>query len=238
MKHWYKNSIVIITLIILFFPVGLFLMWKYAGWNKKVKWIVTSFFVFVILISLIPGKSVKNSSPTKQATVSTTATPATTKNPSPTTTVKPSDKPASSALEKIEKLAIEEYPNFEVTVWNKNSDFASEGQTPYEVILNGLFNKVIASDCDGAKKLSYYMLESLYKDNDIRPTLSRVMITIPNYLRVSLGASDGVPMAQDGSFSGPTNFWTVMKKMGLGENERGELKNRTWGNYLTNCDNR
>ena len=62
------------------------------------------------------------------------------------------------------------------------------------------------------------------------------MITIPYYLRVSLGASDGVPMAEKGSFSGPTNFWTVMEQMGLGENESGEMKNRTWGNYLTKCE--
>jgi hypothetical protein len=30
--------------------------------------------------------------------------------------------------------------------------------------------------------ISYYMLETLYKDNDVRPTLSRIMITIPYYL--------------------------------------------------------
>lgn len=35
-----KNSIVILFLIF-FFPVGLFLMWKYTEWNKKTKIIIT-----------------------------------------------------------------------------------------------------------------------------------------------------------------------------------------------------
>jgi hypothetical protein len=36
-------------------------------------------------------------------------------------------------------------------------------------------------------------------------------------------------MVQNDSVSGLTNFWTVMEKMGLGENEAGEMRNRTWG---------
>lgn len=31
---WYKKTGWIIFLLIFFFPVGLFLMWKYAKWNK------------------------------------------------------------------------------------------------------------------------------------------------------------------------------------------------------------
>lgn len=157
---------------------------------------------------------------------------------------KPQDSPTITTLitpksmkitEYINNLIVEKYPNFEVIIWNENSEIASEGQIPYEVIFNGSFNKTIVSSCDGAKKLSYYILENFYKDNEIRPILSRVIITIPYYLRVSLGANDGVPMELNGSFSGPTNFWGIMEKMGLGENENGEIKNRTWGNYLTKC---
>ncbi|MBI2600485.1 hypothetical protein HYW42_00880 [Candidatus Daviesbacteria bacterium] len=235
MRTWYKKSIVIIGSIILFFPVGLFLMWKYAGWNKKVKWAITSLFAFVILISLIPSK---------QAIVPTTATPPPTQNPSPKPTLKPLSSPVpavkpaneavSSTLEKIEKLVAEKYPNFEVTIWNKDSELATEGEIPYEVILNGSFNET-ASSCDAAKKASYYMLETFYKDNEIRPILSRVLITFPYYLRVSLGASDGVSMAEGSGFSGPTNFWKVVESAGMGENEQGEMEARSWAVYLTRC---
>ena len=113
---------------------------------------------------------------------------------------------------KISDIVAKTYPEFEITIWNKNAHIASEGETPYELIINGRFNKAIASDCDEAKRLAYYMLETFYKDDEIRPTLSRVMITIPYYLRVSLGASDGVPMEEHGTFSGPSNFWDVMER--------------------------
>lgn len=113
MKNWYKNTIVIIALIILFFPIGLYLMWKYAGWNKKVKWIITSLFVFIILIGLIPGKSVKNSSPAKQTTISIIATPTPIQNPSPQPTLQtkkednkntPSNNPENTKITKYDIL--------------------------------------------------------------------------------------------------------------------------------------
>jgi len=152
---------------------------------------------------------------------------------------KPTDKPASISIkvtEKINNIISEKYTGFEITIWNKNSDLASEGQTPYEVVLNGSFNKPVVSSCDQAKKTSYYILETLYKDEEIKPTLSRILITIPSYLRVSLGAGDGKPMADQGNFSGPTNFWNIMESIGLKENESGEMRNRTWGSYLANCE--
>ena len=36
-KKWYQKTGFIILLLIFFFPVGLFLMWKYTNWGKKVK---------------------------------------------------------------------------------------------------------------------------------------------------------------------------------------------------------
>lgn len=209
---------------------------------------IIAIITFSMLAVLIAGPSKKKTEVQPQTEVKTTEkaentptpTPLPTLTPTPTETPKPSPTPKptvfhTSVIENINSFIAEKYPNFEITIWNKDLNLASEGQTPYEIILNGSFNKTIASNCDEAKKLSYYMLETLYKDNDIRPTISRVMITIPGYLRVSLGANDGVPMAENNSFSGPTNFWSVMEKMGLGENESGEMKNRTWGVYLTKC---
>lgn len=50
---WYQRTGWIIALLILFWPVGLFLMWKYTDWNKVVKWIITAFLVVVGLTSII-----------------------------------------------------------------------------------------------------------------------------------------------------------------------------------------
>lgn len=174
------------------------------------------------------AEAVLTGSKLKKESYTTSSTSVSTPIENPTTA-------SNNIIARITALAANKYPEFEVTIWNQNAELASEGQIPYELALNGSFNKLAVSDCDGARKLSYYILEDFYKDSGIRHTLSRIMITIPNYLRVSLGASDGVPMAEDDSFSGPTNFWSVMEKMGLGENETGEMKNRTWGTYLTKC---
>lgn len=183
--------------------------------------------------TVIPQKTGSNLSSTPIPTVTIKPT----SKPSPI--AKPTNKPVSTALEKINSLTAQKYPDFELTVWNKNSEFASEGQVPYEVVLNGLFNKAIVSDCSVAKRLAYDMVVTFYNDTEIRPTLSRILITIPNYLRMSLGASDGIPMAEKGllgGINGPTNFWNTMEQLGPGENENGDLKDRTWGNYLTRCE--
>ena len=42
-KNWF-----IIALLILFFPVGIYLMWKYSGWKKAPKWAVTALFVILV----------------------------------------------------------------------------------------------------------------------------------------------------------------------------------------------
>lgn len=51
---WYQKNPVIMLLLVLFFPVGLYLMWKYSSWSPKTKWIVTGvllIFVFIVGIS-------------------------------------------------------------------------------------------------------------------------------------------------------------------------------------------
>lgn len=70
-KKWYQTTGGIIALLILFFPVGLYLMWKHASWNKTAKWIVTGVFAFFVLVSAFSPDSTKTASTTTQ-------------NPSPT----------------------------------------------------------------------------------------------------------------------------------------------------------
>lgn len=47
-KKWYQKTGWIITLLILFFPVGIFLMWKYSSWNIIVKVLITLFYLFIL----------------------------------------------------------------------------------------------------------------------------------------------------------------------------------------------
>lgn len=88
-KKWYQKTGGIIVLLIFFFPVGLYLMWKHAPWSKVVKWITTGFFTLVLIGSFNSDKS--NTSPitpqpTQAPQAQATATP--TKKPEPTKATK------------------------------------------------------------------------------------------------------------------------------------------------------
>ena len=50
MKFYEKDWFVILMLI-LFFPVGLFLMWKYSKWHKTEKIIISVFFAVMVIFS-------------------------------------------------------------------------------------------------------------------------------------------------------------------------------------------
>ena len=48
---WYQKPTGIIILLIVFFPVGLFLMWKNEIWTKKTRWIVTGAIALLFIAS-------------------------------------------------------------------------------------------------------------------------------------------------------------------------------------------
>ena len=56
-EKWYEKTAVIILFLILFFPVGLFLMWKYANWNKTIKISITVLIAIVLIVNIFGGKS-------------------------------------------------------------------------------------------------------------------------------------------------------------------------------------
>lgn len=50
-KNKKENWFIILSLV-LFFPAGLYLMWRYTSWNSKPKWIITGFFAFFVVVNL------------------------------------------------------------------------------------------------------------------------------------------------------------------------------------------
>lgn len=59
---WYTKTGWIIALLILFFPVGIYLMWKYAKWNTIIKAIVSGMFAIFLISELInPSEKVVES---------------------------------------------------------------------------------------------------------------------------------------------------------------------------------
>lgn len=60
-KKWYQKPITVILSLILFFPVGLLLMWKHEVWTKTTRLIVTGI-LGLFLIANIAGKNRENAS--------------------------------------------------------------------------------------------------------------------------------------------------------------------------------
>lgn len=55
-QKWYQKTFGIILLLIFFFPIGLYLMWRYGKWNKTVKVVVTAALVIIGIGSLFTPK--------------------------------------------------------------------------------------------------------------------------------------------------------------------------------------
>jgi len=79
---WYKTSLGVLALLILFFPAGLYLMWRYTSWHKYLKIGITSIFALFVLAGALGGGNEQSTSivPTP------TTQPSTAKETKPTET--------------------------------------------------------------------------------------------------------------------------------------------------------
>lgn len=73
-KKWYKNSLVIVASLIIFFPIGLILMWLFASWSKVAKVAITGVFAILFIVGLAGSGSSPSTTPTATPT-SQQATP-------------------------------------------------------------------------------------------------------------------------------------------------------------------
>ena len=94
-EKWYQKSWVIVLFLIFFWPVGLFLMWKYKkNWKKPVKIIITVLLAIIVLFSCIDTGDTDNSS-SNQPTSSSASDKQTTKATDKKATTSKSDKQAT-----------------------------------------------------------------------------------------------------------------------------------------------
>lgn len=56
-QKWYEKNVAIILFLIFFFPIGLFLMWRYSRWDKVAKIVISVVGALVIIANV--GNSVK-----------------------------------------------------------------------------------------------------------------------------------------------------------------------------------
>lgn len=67
-KRWYQGDAGAVLMLFLFFPVGLYLMWRYTRWNKTAKWIVTGIFAFLVVVNSIANAAASPASVTTNST--------------------------------------------------------------------------------------------------------------------------------------------------------------------------
>ncbi|MFT3952743.1 MAG: DUF4236 domain-containing protein [Oscillospiraceae bacterium] len=84
-KTWF-----IVLMLILFFPVGLFLMWKKSSWNIIVKWLITAFFALVTIGIAVTRADGTENNPANSGAVTTVS------GSNPAATTKPTSKTSKS----------------------------------------------------------------------------------------------------------------------------------------------
>lgn len=113
-KKWYQQTGWIIFLLIVFFPVGLFLMWKYTNWNKWLKIGITLFFVWALFIPT-NKKTIESN---KRADIESIATP------TPQPSIHSNPKKSTNEVNPIECF---------VDLYNKNTDKKIENIVPADL---------------------------------------------------------------------------------------------------------
>jgi micrococcal nuclease len=88
---WYQKGWVIALLIVFFFPVGLFLMWRYTKWDRAIKGLISGFFLFALISSA--GNTQK--APTEPV-ITPSSTIIASSSPSPAPSLSPSPSPSSN----------------------------------------------------------------------------------------------------------------------------------------------
>jgi len=48
-KKWYQKPTAVVVLLIFFFPVGIYLMWKHEVWSKTARWIISGVFAIAVI---------------------------------------------------------------------------------------------------------------------------------------------------------------------------------------------
>lgn len=139
-KKWYQKTLVILALLVFFFPIGLFLMWKYANWNKSTKWIITG--IIASLIFLSASDNPKTTTQNNQSTSDKATKNETTKEEISPTVVQPS--PTSAGFPNLSTETMDKDFYFscaggdEVTLWDKPTG-GGEGSRPRAKVPCGTF---------------------------------------------------------------------------------------------------
>ena len=104
-RPWWQQEVTIAWAMMLVFPIGILMMWLYAPWRKRFKWVWTGVAVFAALM-IIGGVFGDDSGKSTSSDTALVVTESSTKNtktkeptstPKPTATEEPTDTPEPTA---------------------------------------------------------------------------------------------------------------------------------------------
>lgn len=164
-QKWYKSNFAIIGFLVVFFPVGLFLMWKYAKWNNKVKWVITGVLILLILAN-------KSSSNTKESGIKPQFVQETTSTPIPTV-----KSPEYDIIYETSKVRFDGGKNYYVLTqpFNLESDaFKEDIKSIFKKIVSEKGNKVSIEIYDNKDTLELFYKR--YGDLSLNRPLTKVEV--------------------------------------------------------------
>lgn len=91
-RPWWQHEAAIAWALILFFPLGIFMMWRYAPWRNRFKWVWTGaggIVALVIVAGVVGGTESTTSDVQKEANVGSGGATATVQQPQPAESTTP-----------------------------------------------------------------------------------------------------------------------------------------------------
>ena len=139
-RKWYQTTAFTIIMLILFWPVGLFLMWKYQKqWKKPVKIVISVIFAIAIIGSLATPSS--NDSPKETSKVEKEKEPTTKKEEKKTKDSSPEETSKVEPVQEPETEPVQEEPD--LTLGQKNALSSAKSYLNYmEFSYTGLINQL------------------------------------------------------------------------------------------------
>lgn len=180
--RWYKKTYSIVLLLIFFFPIGVYLMWKYGKWSNRTKLIITGIFSLYVLgvYGSVNQKPVVSQTDTKVN--------ATTASTSPTPSPKPVQTKRIDVTSQIVRKVDGKYRYFFDIRNNDTSEF--NGSVTISLYTSKLKNPLGKESFNTTKPIGVGLGDSVYFDINTGPVSEHGENGITKYSYSVL--SDGV----------------------------------------------
>lgn len=168
-EKWYKTNWGVILLLFIFYPLGLYFMWRNTSWKPKVKWGITTIFALLFFGYGMLATSKPAPVPNTTATSNTSTTNnIPTSTPAPTATSIPVEKMNIVVTSQIVKRVGGKHRYF-FDIRNKDTK-PFEGSVTISLFTDNLKNPIAGDTFDTTRAIEPELGTSVYADANTGPT--------------------------------------------------------------------